>query len=93
MLQEVGVLHLDLSVANIGCCFTRDYQKLTLRILDFGKVQNNVCCQKLYSLPKAQRDEVIELIKDFSKGIVDSPAVLGGANDTHSHWVERWFRV
>lgn len=92
MLQEVGVLHLDLSASNIGCCFSKDYQKLTLRILDFGKVQSNVCCHKLYSLPKAQRDEVIELIKDFSKNIVDSPAVLGTA-DTQSHWIERWFRV
>jgi hypothetical protein len=52
-MLQAGVLHLDITAANIGCCFSSDYQRLTLRMLDFNKVVSGVCCQKLYSLPQA----------------------------------------
>lgn len=58
----------------------------------FNKFVTNISCHWLYALPEAKRAAVLDLIKEFTKGICGLLAVLG-RQKKQSNWVENWFRV
>jgi hypothetical protein len=63
-------------------------------MLDFGRVCNSVCVEKLYTIDAAARREIIQCINTLTKGIVDSAAVMGGNREQkNSSWVQRWLQA
>jgi hypothetical protein len=93
-MLQAGVLHLDIAPSNIGCCFSNDYQKVRLRMLDFGRVCNSICIQKLYTLDQAVRQEIVQCINTLTEGIVDSASVMGADREKKSgSWVQRWLQA